>query len=68
MVRFYDFNSFILMLLIKKLYKNINVIKNINIINNNSFNYMLLKKIIIIMIKLLIIETYLNIYLNCINF
>jgi len=28
---------------------------------------MLLKKIIIIMIKLLIIETYLNIYLNCIN-
>jgi len=55
------------MLLIKKLYKNINVIKNINIINNNSFIYMLLKKIIIIMIKLLIIETYLNIYLNCIN-
>jgi len=68
MVRFYDFNSFILMLLIKKLYKNINVIKNINIINNNSFIYMLLEKIIIIMIKLLIIETYLNIYLNCINF
>jgi len=38
MVRFYDFNSFIYMLLIKKLYKNINVIKNININNNNSYS------------------------------
>jgi len=28
MVRFYDFNSFIWMLLIKELYKNINVINN----------------------------------------
>ena len=55
------------MLLIKKLYKNINFIKNINVINNNSFIKMLLKKIIIMMIKLLIIQTYLNIYLNCIN-
>jgi len=39
------------MLLIKELYKNINVI------NNNSFIWMLLKKIIIIMINLLIIHS-----------
>ena len=32
------------MLLIKKLYKNINVIKNINIINNNSFYFNVIKK------------------------